>query len=421
MLLAYNVPSLRRYISEATKEQIGIANHSLRDQWRQLVTRPLLTLDKRLSYLLIVDALDECDNEDHIRTILQILAEARSLTTVRLQVLILGSIAVLLSPLPTISLAKVISISMTQVTQTLERLQAILDVPKDITSCLRLHHPTFRDFILNKDRCGEFWVDEKEARQKLATSYIQLMSQTLKKDICEMYPPGSQASQVESSWIKKCLLPEVQYACLYWVQHLQKIGSQDYNGEEASRFLQDHLLHWLEALGWMGKTSEGIQAILSIEAHIPDNENPNLHTFICDAKLFILHNRLAIEQTPLQLYCSALVFTPGNSIIRKIFKNYIPDWIHLKSKVQEHWNAALQTLEGHSGLVTSITFSPNGKQVVSDSTDETVRLWDATTGVALQTLEGHSDSVMSVAFSPNGKQLPFLHVIGCETSENQVI
>ncbi|PVH75335.1 hypothetical protein DL98DRAFT_364471, partial [Cadophora sp. DSE1049] len=31
--LAYNAPSLRRYISEAAKEQIDITNHSLRDQW----------------------------------------------------------------------------------------------------------------------------------------------------------------------------------------------------------------------------------------------------------------------------------------------------------------------------------------------------------------------------------------------------
>lgn len=85
MQLVYNAPSLRRYISEAAKEQIDIANHSLRDQWRQLVIRPLLRLDKRLSpssYLLIIDALDECNNEDHIRTILQLLAEARGIKCV---------------------------------------------------------------------------------------------------------------------------------------------------------------------------------------------------------------------------------------------------------------------------------------------------------------------------------------------------
>jgi hypothetical protein len=181
----------------------------------------------------------------------------------------LGSIVVLLSPLSTSSLSRLLHLLREEVDQTFDDLYAILNIPEDPTRQLRLHHPSFRDFLLNKDRCGEFWVDEKEAHQILAAGCIQLMSQTLKKDICEMHDPASQASQVESSRIEKCLPPEVQYACLYWVQHLQRGSFQVHSGEEAHRFLQVHLLHWLEALGWMGKISEGIQAILALEAHVP--------------------------------------------------------------------------------------------------------------------------------------------------------
>ena len=64
-------------------------------------------------------------------------------------------------------------------------------------------------------------------------------------------------------------LEGLQYSCVYWVQHLQKSNAKlsDYN--QVYQFLQKHFLHWLEALGWIGKISEGIQAILSLKAHVP--------------------------------------------------------------------------------------------------------------------------------------------------------
>jgi hypothetical protein len=71
-----NVPSLRRYICEAILQRGDIIYQSLRDQWHQLFLDSLSKLDgnSRLSsHILVVDALDECDNENHIRVILQLL------------------------------------------------------------------------------------------------------------------------------------------------------------------------------------------------------------------------------------------------------------------------------------------------------------------------------------------------------------
>ena len=61
------------------------------------------------------------------------------------------------------------------------------------------------------------------------------------------------------------------------------------------------------------------------------------------------------------------------------------------------------TLEGHTDLVNSVAFSPDGNNLASGSWDRRIRLWDAATGKLLQTLEGHTAYVSSVAFSPDGK------------------
>jgi heterokaryon incompatibility protein (HET) len=184
---------------------------------------------------------------------------------------ILGSIVILSSPLSPYSLSKLLHVSKEEVDQTLDDLHAILEVTKDQTRPLRLHHPSFRDFLLNKDRCDDsnFWVDEKQAHQMLAGSCIQLLSASLKEDICGVTIPGTLIADVESGRVEECLPLEVQYACLHWVQHLQRSGSQLRDNDDVDQFLRNHFLHWLEALSWMKKISEGILEMISLESIAP--------------------------------------------------------------------------------------------------------------------------------------------------------
>ena len=69
-----------------------------------------------------------------------------------------------------------------------------------------------------------------------------------------------------------------------------------------------------------------------------------------------------------------------------------------------------RTLTGHTGLVRSVAFSPDGNTIVSGSgsliiDDTTVRLWDARKGELIRTLTGHTHWVNSVSFSPDGNTL----------------
>ncbi|MEM6284686.1 MAG: TIR domain-containing protein, partial [Chloroflexota bacterium] len=57
----------------------------------------------------------------------------------------------------------------------------------------------------------------------------------------------------------------------------------------------------------------------------------------------------------------------------------------------------------HSGEVLSVAYSPDGRTVVSGSSDTTLIVWDVDSGQALRTLSGHFDRVLSVAYSPDGR------------------
>jgi WD40 repeat protein len=65
----------------------------------------------------------------------------------------------------------------------------------------------------------------------------------------------------------------------------------------------------------------------------------------------------------------------------------------------------LLTLYGHKALVESAFYSPIGDRIVTASDDYTAKVWDAQTGHSLVALIGHSCAVNSAVFSPDGKRI----------------
>ena len=55
------------------------------------------------------------------------------------------------------------------------------------------------------------------------------------------------------------------------------------------------------------------------------------------------------------------------------------------------------TMSGHTGSITSLTYSLDGTLLVSGSHDMTIKLWDVQTGGVIKTFCGHTDEVRSVS------------------------
>ncbi|RDW66409.1 hypothetical protein BP6252_10044 [Coleophoma cylindrospora] len=145
---------------------------------------------------------------------------------------------------------------------------SFLTIRQDVVSFVHLSVKDYFTSGKGKQVFNGALIEEKE---RMTYRLLDAMHKTLHRDIYNLRKPGAQIQEA-TGHIKECILPLIAYACEYWIAHISACPQDSDNllsdNSKTHKFLQDHLLHWLEALGWMGKISEGIQAILSLEAYI---------------------------------------------------------------------------------------------------------------------------------------------------------
>ncbi|KAJ5461015.1 uncharacterized protein N7458_002567 [Penicillium daleae] len=271
-------------------------------------------------------------------------------------------------------------------------------------------HQSAKEYLLEKAHSDIFPRGQEAEHFTIFSSSLRTMIKTLRRNMTNI-----EDCEIITEEIMKPLpdsLAAARYACIYWVDHLQRGWcdiSVEHRRDERKLFqcfLQQRYLHWIEALSIFRSLSKGIMTMLKLQKLLSQQgESDGLLKRVHDGYRFIRYFRRPIESMPLQVYSSALIFSPTQSITRICYQKEKPSWVLNSPVVVEEWTLCLQTLEGHYEPVTSIAWSSDGGRLASSSKDGTVRVWDPITGQSISTLQGHSEWVNSIAWSPDGSRL----------------
>ncbi|KAF5577877.1 vegetatible incompatibility het-E-1 [Fusarium pseudocircinatum] len=205
------------------------------------------------------------------------------------------------------------------------------------------------------------------------------------------------------------------YACVYWVDHFCACllaASQHQNSlchDMITHFMKNKYLYWLEAMSLLRCTSKALEAMQRLEDKMQGGGPDELKLLVKDAVRFAFTHRTIMDVAPLQLYDSALIFTPQFSKIKGCFIEEISKSIDIFSPDFQHWDACFQTFPGIAGSYDGSAvceFSPNGRQIATiNSNHDSIFLIDASTGGLVKSIEPGIGRLRGFTFHPSGDSL----------------
>lgn len=313
---------------------------------------------------------------------------------------VVGPIIIMFDHLNTMDLSSLLGMSEWDVDHCISQLEEILDT-SDPQATIRPFHLSLPDFLLGPSPRHEFRIDRQSANRQMASHCIRLLHKNLQKDICSIGSPGCRAGEISSELIAECLQPPVQYACLYWIDHLKACGDQLRNNGEAHALLQATFPMWLEALSWMGRLDESRRMIYDLQ-QVTDSSAVDLTAFLEECRMFVSVFLPGIREAPLQVYHAGLVFTPTDSLLGQAFSGLCSsEWNVQVPLMTPNLSSSLHSFTSRQ-IPTCMTISDDGFLAWGEEFGG-IQVIDSAAGKLVREIEWPHTLITQLAFGAEGQ------------------
>ncbi|KAK6351443.1 hypothetical protein TWF718_004603 [Orbilia javanica] len=282
------------------------------------------------------------------------------------------------------------------------------------TGVIEFIHQSARDYLAGDYGQSIINSGERFGHSEITLACLSYLSQRLRVNLADLPRPDSTCESVDV--YRNPLIAGIGYAAAFWAQHfecaeLETKAMQNALGEqgELGGFLRTKFLEWLECLSLLGKLPYATEALRKLSNIINFERNPIMSALAQNATSFLSQNYQLIRTWPLQIYSSAIIFSPQAGLVREANLDKIPGWLRRIPQVEEGQSYPIQTVKTFSESITAIAFSPDSKTIAA-VTKITIELWDVATGDHLKTIVCGDyvldcSSTNAVVFSPNGKYI----------------
>ena len=142
-------------------------------------------------------------------------------------------------------------------------------------------HTSFRDFLTNKDKSGDFYVGIRDAHHQLAHSCLNLLLDPLdglKFNICQLETSYLANDDVEDldTRVDQHIPPALLYACHFWDDHLNQSDFKMDLFQKVESLFKEKFLFWLEALSLTGSIGLTPSAFATLNMWLGSSEGVSI-------------------------------------------------------------------------------------------------------------------------------------------------